>query len=250
MNVIDKNIIEWFNSDFGTNFSGGAVGNLLLVFVSLLAAAAFSAVIGYERETHGHNAGFRTHLLVAVGSATVMIVSIYGFPTFDNLNESGRDPARLAAQVISGIGFLGAGTIIKSGISVRGLTTATTLWVCMAIGLAAGAGCFCIAACASVVSIITLISMRRLEKFASKKNPFITMVYDSDKAAMKDVIEVSSRYGITIHNITTELIDYQGHPGIRLCFRCASADPSSVNAFCDELRVVLKPYELQISTEY
>ena len=135
MTSIDELIIRWFNTDFGMNFSDGMVGNLLLIFLCLLATVLFSGVIGFEREYYGHAAGLRTHLLISLGSCLVMIISIYGFAFWDEGGDT-RDPARLAAQVIPGIGFLGAGTIVKNGVSVRGLTTATTLWVSMAIGIA------------------------------------------------------------------------------------------------------------------
>lgn len=243
MDLADKYIIEWFNSDFGTNFSGGIVGNILLILFSIGFAALFSGLIGYERETHGHSAGLRTHLLVAVGSAIVMVVSLYGFSTW----EGTRDPARLAAQVVSGIGFLGAGTIIKSGISVRGLTTATTLWVCMAIGLACGSGSFVIAAIGTAISLIALVSMRKIERKAAKKNPMVFLVYAADKAVMGDVLKVSSRYGITVHDVHNELIEYQGHSSLRLSFRCASATKNTLTAFMEELKNRVHPYEIKVS---
>lgn len=249
MNRVDKTIIEWFNSDFGTNFSDGLFGNICLILVSLLFAAFFAGIIGYERETNGHNAGFRTHILVAVGSAIVMILSLYGFPSFDEQNAGVRDPARLAAQVVSGIGFLGAGAIIKSGFSVRGLTTATTLWVSMAIGLAAGSGCFCIAALGTLVAVVALVSMRRVEKAAAKKNPYIVLVYDYTKGSMKEILEISSEFGVTIHETSTELIEVDGETRVRLSFKIASADPKMVNAFCDELRIKLQPYEFSVSSD-
>src|SRR5574344_2221566 len=148
MDTLDQKLVSWFNSGFN-----GAVdpwlGNLFLVALSLFVAALLAGVIGFEREYHGHSAGLRTHLLVAVGSALVMILSIYGFPsTFPN-----RDPARLAAQVVSGIGFLGAGTIVQTGTDVKGLTTATTIWVVMAIGLACGSGNFIVAALATLLAL-------------------------------------------------------------------------------------------------
>src|SRR5947208_11971473 len=105
-------------------------------------AAALGAVLGLERELRDREAGLRPHLLVSVGSALFTIVSAYGFREF--LVNGGSvvraDPTRIAAQIVTGIGFLGAGAIIRQGLSVRGLTTAATLWVVAAIGMAAGAG--------------------------------------------------------------------------------------------------------------
>src|SRR5207302_2815152 len=105
-------------------------------------ACALGAAIGFEREIRDREAGIRTHLLVSLGSALFTIVSAYGFHEF--LTNGGSvvraDPTRIAAQIVTGIGFLGAGAIIREGLSVRGLTTAATLWVVAAIGLASGAG--------------------------------------------------------------------------------------------------------------
>jgi putative Mg2+ transporter-C (MgtC) family protein len=108
----------------------------------LALAAALGGVVGIERELREREAGLRTHLLVALGSALFTIVSAYGFHAFlsSGANVVRADPTRIAAQIVTGIGFLGAGAIIRQGLSVRGLTTAATLWVVAAIGLAVGAG--------------------------------------------------------------------------------------------------------------
>ena len=182
MTSIDSLIIEWFNSGFATGNSDLMVlGNLCLVAMSLLLAAGLTFIIGFEREYHGHAAGLRTHLLVGLGSALIMAISVYGFSS--DLFPT-RDPARLAAQVISGIGFLGAGTIVQTGIDVKGLTTASTLWLVMAIGLAAGSGNFVIAIFATVLSFFILVAMRKVERFASRKNPVLMIVVPTDKAVL------------------------------------------------------------------
>jgi putative Mg2+ transporter-C (MgtC) family protein len=108
----------------------------------LALAAALGGVVGIERELREREAGLRTHLLVALGSTLFTIVSAYGFHAFlsSGANVVRADPTRIAAQIVTGIGFLGAGAIIRQGLSVRGLTTAATLWVVAAIGLAVGAG--------------------------------------------------------------------------------------------------------------
>ena len=108
----------------------------------LVLAAVLGGLVGFERELRDREAGLRTHMLVSVGSALFTIVSAYGFTEFLTSGEATvrADPTRIAAQIVTGIGFLGAGAIISSGWSVRGLTTAATLWVVAAIGLAAGAG--------------------------------------------------------------------------------------------------------------
>jgi len=116
----------------------------------LLMAAVLGAAIGLEREIHEHPAGMRTHLLVSVGSAAFTVLSIFAFPSADS------DPARVAAQIVSGIGFLGAGSILKEGATIRGLTTAASLWAVAAVGMAAGAGAWSVAAVLTIIAILSL----------------------------------------------------------------------------------------------
>jgi len=123
----------------------------------LLVAAALGALIGLERELHAHPAGMRTHLLVSFGSALFTVLSIYGFVgVLDPGEGSPPDPTRIAAQVVTGIGFLGAGAIIKYGTSIRGLTTAGSLWAMAAIGMAAGAGQIVIAVVGTAIVLFSL----------------------------------------------------------------------------------------------
>src|SRR5919109_3383587 len=128
------------------------------VLLRLVVAACLGGAIGFERELREREAGLRTHLVVCVGSALFTLVSAYGFREF--LVNGGSvvraDPTRIAAQIVSGIGFLGAGAIIRQGLAVRGLTTAATLWVVAAIGLAAGAGYYSGAVIATAVALIAL----------------------------------------------------------------------------------------------
>jgi putative Mg2+ transporter-C (MgtC) family protein len=132
----------------------------------ILLAAGLGAAVGVERELREHEAGVRTHMLVAVGAALFTLVSAYGFGEF--FIQGGpivpTDPTRIAAQIVTGIGFLGAGAIIRQGPSVRGLTTAATLWAVAAIGLAAGAGFYGGAVATTLVVIIALWPVRLLTK--------------------------------------------------------------------------------------
>ena len=132
--------------------------------IRLLLAALFGAAIGFEREVHGHPAGMRTHLLVSLGSALFTGISIYGFGT--GTAEAPVDPSRVAAQIVSGIGFLGAGAILKEGISVRGLTTAASLWATAAIGMSSGAGEHVLALIGTGIVIFSLWPLNRIaERF-------------------------------------------------------------------------------------
>ena len=126
----------------------------------LLVAAVLGAAVGVEREIHDHPAGTRTHLLVAVGSALFTILSAHGFGGIEG--AAPVDPTRIAAQIVTGIGFLGAGAIIHYGTSVKGLTTAASLWATAAIGLAAGTAQYLLAAVATVLVLISLGPLNRL----------------------------------------------------------------------------------------
>jgi putative Mg2+ transporter-C (MgtC) family protein len=125
-------------------------------------AAVLGGAIGFERELRDREAGLRTHLLVCLGSALFTIVSAYGFREFLTSGDQviRADPTRIAAQIVTGIGFLGAGAIIRQGLSVRGLTTAATLWVAAAIGIAAGAGYYSGAVLGTVVTLVALWPLR------------------------------------------------------------------------------------------
>lgn len=137
----------------------------------LVVAAALGGAVGLERELRAHDAGFRTHMLVAVGSALFTIVSAYAFRDF--LVGGGAvvraDPTRIAAQIVTGIGFIGAGAIIRQGLSVRGLTTAATLWVVAAIGMAAGAGYYGGAVLTTAVVLVSLWPLRILARMGTSR---------------------------------------------------------------------------------
>ena len=124
----------------------------------LVVAAGLGAAVGVEREVREREAGIRTHLLVSLGSCLFTIVGAYGFEDFG----SKVDPTRVAAQIVTGIGFLGAGAIIREGISVRGLTTAGSLWIVAAIGMASGAGYYWPAVAGTALTVFALWPLRAL----------------------------------------------------------------------------------------
>lgn len=132
------------------------------VLVRVVLAGALGGAIGAERELREREAGLRTHMLVAVGAALFTIVSAYAWADFSFSQRGGItfDPTRIAAQIVTGIGFLGAGAIIRQGLSVRGLTTAASLWVVAAIGMASGAGYYSAAVITTVVVLVSLWPLR------------------------------------------------------------------------------------------
>jgi putative Mg2+ transporter-C (MgtC) family protein len=126
----------------------------------IIVAAILGAIIGLEREIHGHPAGIRTHILVALGSAIFTVLSIQGFGSV--APGTTFDPTRIAAQIVTGIGFLGAGAILKDGTIIRGLTTAASLWATAAVGLAAGAGDDVIAGVGAILIVVSLWPLQTL----------------------------------------------------------------------------------------
>src|SRR4051794_33631921 len=135
----------------------------------LVVASLAGAVLGFEREVRNHVAGVRTHALVALGAALFTVAGAYGFT--DLARAPTIDPARVAAQVASGIGFIGAGAILRNGFSVRGLTTAATLWLGAALGVAAGAGQYLLVCSATVLMLGILMGLQILERVALRMAP-------------------------------------------------------------------------------
>jgi putative Mg2+ transporter-C (MgtC) family protein len=136
------------------------------LLVRLVVGTVLGAMIGYERQLHGRPAGLRTHLIVALASTTFMIVSTH-FVYFQHYGKEDLvavDSSRIAASVVTGIGFLGAGAILRTGISVQGLTTAAGLWLVAAIGLSAGAGMYVVSVAATAVGVTALTVLRRFER--------------------------------------------------------------------------------------
>ena len=135
------------------------------LLVRLCIAALLGGILGFERERHGRPAGLRTHLLVSLGASAFMILS----PLVAGMSEGlPGDPGRIAAQIISGIGFLGAGAIVKEGVSIRGLTTAASLWIAAAIGMTAGAGYYLGPIFICVLAILALVLLPHLETHLKK----------------------------------------------------------------------------------
>ena len=144
------------------------------VILRVVLAAALGGAIGLERELRDREAGLRTHLLVSVGAALFTLVSAYAWTdwTFSTRDGLVFDPTRIAAQVVTGIGFLGAGAIIRQGLSVKGLTTAATLWVVAAIGMAAGVGYYEAALVTTALVLVTLWPLRILAfKLSARVRP-------------------------------------------------------------------------------
>lgn len=188
--------MAFLNEVFQSNFFYQAE----LIF-RLLLALVLGGLVGYERENLHRPAGFRTHILVCVGAALVMITSEFIFNKYSG--HTNADPARLGAQVISGIGFLGAGTIMKEGVTVKGLTTAASLWTVSCVGIAVGIGFYLGAIVTTIIIYVTLISLKRMQlQISDKKFKKMYCIYmDYIPGKINDAKDIFKRYDLSIRDV-------------------------------------------------
>ncbi len=172
--------------------------NLIL---RLTVACVLAAIIGYDREYRAKDAGLKTHFLVALGSALFMIISRYGFD-----NSTQVDFSRVAAQVVSGIGFIGAGTIIFQKQIVRGLTTAASLWATSGIGMAAGAGLYAISVAATLLTLIGLEAFGYIFKRLGARRIYISILVNNKQTAQRVYFDLK-RVGYQILSYDLSLVD-------------------------------------------
>lgn len=178
--------------------------NYKIVFIRLIISLILSSLIGLDRESTKKPAGLRTHVLVCISSTLIMLLSIYIFEIYKG--ESNIQPDRLGAQVISGIGFLGAGTIIREGNSVKGLTTAASLWAVACIGLAIGAGFYFGGCIATIFVLVTLIAFPKINYKIINKISYLNLIVVSlnKPGQIGKIGKIIGDYGFIIENIDLE----------------------------------------------
>ncbi|MBU5594706.1 MgtC/SapB family protein [Amphibacillus sp. MSJ-3] len=185
----------------------------IIMSTRLLLALVLSGIIGFEREINRHSAGFRTHILVGVSSCLMMLMSLYGFDRyFDTFPEVVRfDPARIPSYVISGIGFLGAGTIIVNGVTVKGLTTAASIWAVAGLGLVVGVGMIDIAILTTIIIFVSLVFLNNIERVFAKggdrKNIEIAI---KDASFVDEILSQFNSYDVVIKDIHFEKTEGNG----------------------------------------
>ena len=174
----------------------------LELLVRILVGTLLGGAIGYERDLHGRPAGLRTHAIVALASATFMVVStrfVY-FQHYAKDDLVAIDPSRIAASVVSGIGFLGAGAILREGITIRGLTTAASLWLVAAIGMASGGGMYVESLFATVLGLVTLTLLRRFEDRGVKiTRRRLSLAIDPAQASIPAIVDRLAKLGATLN---------------------------------------------------
>jgi len=208
----------------------------LEMLLRLLAALAAGAMIGYERTYHGRPAGFRTHALVCMASSLLMLVTVYEAHWVRTLNETVRlDPTRMAQGIMTGIGFLGAGVIIKEGLSVRGLTTAASIWTTSAIGVLAGVGFYFPLVASVVLTLGVLSAFRWIEVRMPSQAYYHFDVRFTRAAALSEraLRELVERHGFSIAGFSYRL-DAEGRV-LRHSMVIRSADRSSAGRLSETL---------------
>lgn len=176
----------------------------LEIIFRLILASLLGGAVGLEREVHGRPAGVRTYLLLSLGSALIMVISEYLFHKYRGGMPGVSlqvDPGRIAAQAISGIGFLGAGVIIRNKDTIRGLTTAACVWVVCAVGLTIGAGFYLYGGAVTAITVIALVGVKRVEKKLSRDwYQEMTVVSADVPGQVERVQEIIDRYGFKVIN--------------------------------------------------
>src|SRR5699024_397336 len=176
--------------------------NIGVMILRILIALLLSGMIGFEREINNHSAGFRTHILVGVGACLMMLLSLYGFNDFQDDVSIRFDPARIPSYVISGIGFLGAGTIIVYGGTIRGLTTAASIWAVAGLGLVIGNGMYDLAVFTTIVILLSLIFLNHFETNFVKREILKTLEIKIDKnAEVNDIIALLETLQVMVLDI-------------------------------------------------
>ena len=206
------------------------------------------AMIGLERSSRRQVAGLRTHILIATGATMLMLLSIY-LPQNLSPNGSG-DPGRIAAQVVSGIGFLGAGAIMRLGNNVRGLTTAASIWFVAAVGLLIGSGMFLVAGIAIVLGLITLMLLHILEKkvFPTGQFKLLEISYKDNKASTKEAIDFVKSSGIQIQS--TNVNHGSKEKGIKLRLLVRIPDTTDIASLARTIKSSGHVSKVQVTEKY
>lgn len=240
--TIDKMIIDFFNS----MFDGNGIGNLLLIILSYLICIVLVGIVGYQREAQGHNAGFRTHILLGIGSCVIMLLSIYAV----GATETNFETMRLAASVAPGIGFIGAGVIIKNKGAIRGLTTAATLWVSMAIGLACGSGNFVIAILGAIATYLCLFLFYKVEIKANRNSSKIYIYLNNDsKLTYDEIAKVIESYSYTIRTASLQNANINGSDKLLIVIEFASCSNEGLKLLVRDLKIKYNPFDIAIEVK-
>lgn len=226
----NSNIIDRWILSLTEKFDGW--GMILYVLITVSLAAILSALIGLERYRKGENAGMRTHALLAVGCSFLMTISLWAIrmpnPDLD------YDIARIAAAAVTGIGFLGAGVIIKDKFTVKGLSTATTLWICAAVGLATGSGFILEAIIAVIVTMLIIFIRNKIVVKVDMNAPHVVIESDTGNALLEKVKGICDKNQLNLKNI--EISEYKENKIIANAYFPYHTNPLLLDYFITEIK--------------
>lgn len=220
--------------------------SLQTAVVRLLLALVLGAVVGIERERGERAAGIRTHALVALGSCLVMIVSAFGFADILGTQAVSLDPSRIAAQVVSGIGFLGAGTILLRKEIIKGLTTAAAIWVVAAIGLACGSGLLAEAVIATILTMVILIALRPVRTFIHRPPAVHTLHIEAniaENSLFMPIQEIFQQAHITIEQVQIQT----GRRSEKLEIKCRATNTTQITHIVHSIRELPEVETVQLT---
>ena len=211
---------------------------IIFTFACILCGA-----VGLERERHGYAAGLRTHILVGLGSCVFTIVSEFAFANSDQ----SFDPGRIAAQVVPGIGFIGAGAILQNGLSIKGLTTAATLWISAAIGMATGAGLVIEAAIGTAFALTILILLKFFEGWrkGGKRTVRLAYVIPRGDMSLGKVTAILDRFGLNIKDVDIGTCYHDGTKCSKIVVTFQVKDMKQVNEVMDEIMKDIAPLAME-----
>jgi putative Mg2+ transporter-C (MgtC) family protein len=215
----------------------------------IAAGAVLGGVIGYERDVHGRPVGLRTHLIVAMTAATFMVISsqfVY-FQHYSREDLVAVDTSRIAASVVSGIGFLAGGAILRTGLTVQGFTTAAGLWLVTAIGMCSGAGMFLVAAVVTAMGVFTLTVLRRLE---DKKDNIIrrriSVVIGDETVTFPAIFEALGKLGADVSHVVYERRFDEDKKGTKVTFDVQVAQTTSLGEIIAKLEQLPKIHRVRV----
>jgi putative Mg2+ transporter-C (MgtC) family protein len=188
------------------------------IVLRLAIVVVLCGAIGLERQARDEIAGLRTHVIVGLGAGLFTLVSAYGFPEF---SQSRIDPTRIAAQVVSGIGFLGAGVILRHGVTVRGVTTAAALWISAAIGMATATGFYAGAVATTAIALVALVALRRLKPVVRRRLAGETLSLEVDLvpgASVRSLLGELRRRNLRVEGLDSQILE-DGSERVRLDVR-------------------------------
>ncbi len=238
--------MDTINEFFDSFINNPSVQQTLSAIFKIFLSVVFGGIIGYERQHTHRPAGLRTHILVSIGSTLIMMTSDFIFYNYEGLTNF--DPTRLGAQVISGIGFLGAGTIIREGFSVKGLTTAASLWAVSCVGLAIGSEYY---VGATVATVAIYVVLNTLKRYVIRKHPPQNIFIEVENLSLHtaEIPEIIARYGanlISLEIVTKETVSHTKENTITIKAIIAPQDESHLNIIMASIRSIPEVVNLYV----